>query len=286
MGKNVMESKLTTREEKTKNTNRRELRKRISKMPPESTTNRRKSMRVANNKLDVNETNENETDKDEKNVNVDVKNTKDTKKNNSSNDNNNVNDTSGNNSDNDKVIKNKKEMKILLEKKSVDKLTNVKKSKKLKNEKNIRVRNVKNKKIGKGKMEEEKKDTSENVEKESSLPASPSSSSSEEEEEEDESNLKEYEVEKLIDIYMKKNNERKFLVRWKGYSSKHDTWEPEKHLNCKELINAFLKKLDKKVCCPILPFPFFVLFSRQKLNKLIFFFSSLLGQTTVKREKQ
>ncbi|EEB18460.1 chromobox protein, putative [Pediculus humanus corporis] len=161
MGKNVIESKLTTREEKTKNTNRRELRKRISKMPPE-----------------------------------------------------------------------------------MDKLTNVKKSKKLKNEKNIRVRNVKNKKIGKGKMEEEKKDTSENVEKESSLPASPSSS--EEEEEEDESNLKEYEVEKLIDIYMKKNNERKFLVRWKGYSSKHDTWEPEKHLNCKELINAFLKKLDKK----------------------------------------
>lgn len=55
----------------------------------------------------------------------------------------------------------------------------------------------------------------------------------------------EYEVEKLVDVYFKKKGQREFLVRWKGYSSKEDTWEPEKNLNCKILIENFLKKCEQ-----------------------------------------
>lgn len=58
---------------------------------------------------------------------------------------------------------------------------------------------------------------------------------------------KEYEVSRIIDVHFKNNGKREFLVRWKGYSAKDDTWEPEEHLNCKDLINAYLKKCEE-VC--------------------------------------
>lgn len=73
--------------------------------------------------------------------------------------------------------------------------------------------------------------------------------------------LEEYEVEKLVDIYFKKNGDREFLVRWKGYSPKDDTWEPEKHLNCKELIQAFLKKCEE--VCNQSTFHFFFLITEK-----------------------
>lgn len=63
-----------------------------------------------------------------------------------------------------------------------------------------------------------------------------------EDEEEDET---EYEVEKIIEVHFKRNGMRDYLVRWKGFSSKDDTWEPEEHLNCKDLIAKFNEKLDK-----------------------------------------
>ncbi|KAK6635845.1 hypothetical protein RUM44_001099 [Polyplax serrata] len=63
--------------------------------------------------------------------------------------------------------------------------------------------------------------------------------------EESEADSTEYEVHKLLDVYFKKNGEREFLVRWKGYSAKDDTWEPERHLNCTELINEYMKKCDE-----------------------------------------
>lgn len=57
--------------------------------------------------------------------------------------------------------------------------------------------------------------------------------------------LKEFEVEKIIEVHFKKNGTREFLIRWKGFSTADDTWEPEKNLNCPELIAKFMQKLEK-----------------------------------------
>lgn len=49
-----------------------------------------------------------------------------------------------------------------------------------------------------------------------------------------------YEVEKLLK-YKWENKKRVFLVRWRNYDSSYDTWEPEKNLNCRRILKAFLK---------------------------------------------
>lgn len=54
-----------------------------------------------------------------------------------------------------------------------------------------------------------------------------------------------WEVEKIIDVRFHRDKSREFLIRWKGYSSKSDTWEPEEHLNCDDLIKKFMEKLQK-----------------------------------------
>lgn len=54
-----------------------------------------------------------------------------------------------------------------------------------------------------------------------------------------------WEVEKIIDVQYHRDNTRDFLIRWKGYSSKSDSWEPEKNLDCKDLIEKFTAKLEK-----------------------------------------
>lgn len=55
----------------------------------------------------------------------------------------------------------------------------------------------------------------------------------------------EYEVERLIDVREKRNGAREFLVHWKGWGKKFDSWEPEENLNCQDLIGKFLEKLEK-----------------------------------------
>lgn len=55
---------------------------------------------------------------------------------------------------------------------------------------------------------------------------------------------KEWEVEKVVDVANDKKGGRIFRIRWKGYRPASDTWEPEEHLNCKDLIEKFLKKQD------------------------------------------
>ncbi|XP_049874039.1 chromobox protein homolog 1-like [Pectinophora gossypiella] len=53
----------------------------------------------------------------------------------------------------------------------------------------------------------------------------------------------EYEVERILEVHHKKNGKREFLIHWKGWSSKFDSWEPESNLNCSELIKKFMDKV-------------------------------------------
>ncbi|XP_038626582.1 chromodomain Y-like protein 2 isoform X3 [Tachyglossus aculeatus] len=49
-----------------------------------------------------------------------------------------------------------------------------------------------------------------------------------------------YEVEKIIDKRKDKKGKWEYLIRWKGYGSNEDTWEPTHHLlHCEEFIAEF-----------------------------------------------
>ncbi|XP_037902905.1 chromobox protein homolog 1 isoform X2 [Hermetia illucens] len=54
---------------------------------------------------------------------------------------------------------------------------------------------------------------------------------------------KEWEVERIVDVGYEKGV-RLFRVRWKGYRPKFDTWEPEEHLNCRDLVEKFMEKME------------------------------------------
>ena len=54
----------------------------------------------------------------------------------------------------------------------------------------------------------------------------------------------EYEVDRIMEVHHKKNGSREFLIHWKGWSSRFDSWEPESNLNCPELIKKFMDKVD------------------------------------------
>lgn len=62
---------------------------------------------------------------------------------------------------------------------------------------------------------------------------------------EDNDENEDWEVAKIIDVRYHRDKSREFLIRWKNYSSNSDTWEPEAHLNCNELIKKFMEKLEK-----------------------------------------
>lgn len=47
-------------------------------------------------------------------------------------------------------------------------------------------------------------------------------------------------VERIVDKRKNKKGKWEYLIRWKGYESKEDTWEPEHHLlHCEEFIDQF-----------------------------------------------
>lgn len=49
-----------------------------------------------------------------------------------------------------------------------------------------------------------------------------------------------FQVERIVDKRKNKKGKWEYLIRWKGYGSKEDTWEPEHHLlHCEEFIDQF-----------------------------------------------
>ncbi|KAF5294597.1 hypothetical protein FQA39_LY13356 [Lamprigera yunnana] len=55
----------------------------------------------------------------------------------------------------------------------------------------------------------------------------------------------EFEVDRILDVYFKKNGKTEFLVSWKGYPTSEDSWEPEENLDCVDLIEKFMNKVQK-----------------------------------------
>ncbi|RZC42410.1 Chromo domain containing protein, partial [Asbolus verrucosus] len=54
-----------------------------------------------------------------------------------------------------------------------------------------------------------------------------------------------FEVERILDVYFKRNGQREFLVSWKGYPQSQNSWEPEENMDCKDLIKKFMDKVEK-----------------------------------------
>ena len=56
-----------------------------------------------------------------------------------------------------------------------------------------------------------------------------------------------FEVEKVLSCMVSSNNQLLYLVRWKGFGSEDDTWEPESNLSdCQEAILEFYADLESR----------------------------------------
>lgn len=60
-------------------------------------------------------------------------------------------------------------------------------------------------------------------------------------------NLKrEYEVEEILGIELGKNG-KKYKIKWVGYPSKFNSWEPEENIvKCNKAIRVFMHKINMK----------------------------------------
>ena len=55
-----------------------------------------------------------------------------------------------------------------------------------------------------------------------------------------------YEVEDIVN-HRHKKGKVEYLIRWKGYTEKDDTWEPEENLDCPDKITAYNKKVTSSM---------------------------------------
>ena len=60
------------------------------------------------------------------------------------------------------------------------------------------------------------------------------------------SNEEEYMVEKIVDKCQSSDGCIEYLLKWKGYADKYNTWEPKEHLFCDDLIENFEKDYKDK----------------------------------------
>ena len=51
-----------------------------------------------------------------------------------------------------------------------------------------------------------------------------------------------YEVDKVLDMRLVKDNRREFLIKWKGWGPKWNNWEPEEHILDRRMISKFDRK--------------------------------------------
>src|SRR5579863_7846533 len=56
----------------------------------------------------------------------------------------------------------------------------------------------------------------------------------------------EWEVEKILQEQIR-CGKKQYLIRWKGYSEVHNSWEPEAYLNAPELLQAFHERHKKVI---------------------------------------
>ncbi|SRR6266702_1615252 len=56
----------------------------------------------------------------------------------------------------------------------------------------------------------------------------------------------EWEVDQIVNTRCYQN-QTQFLIKWKGYSDAHNSWEPEKNLNATQLIGEYYKRNPRSV---------------------------------------
>ena len=58
-----------------------------------------------------------------------------------------------------------------------------------------------------------------------------------------------YDVDKVLGMRTTSKGEKEYLVHWKGYDSKHDTWEPRRNMNdrCLLLVESLEEEIIKRI---------------------------------------